>query len=80
MRRNPTRLPAKRTSSGLRWIDRGGCSLSPAFWRPRTGTRGTKAKPVTGEHLLYSFLTTEPNAVVNPIHPKAMPVILMEDD
>jgi len=50
------------------------------LWRPWTGNRGTKAKPVTGEHLLYSFLTTEPNAVVKPIHPKAMPVILMEDD
>jgi putative SOS response-associated peptidase YedK len=26
--------------------------------------------------LLYGFLTTEPNDVVAPIHPKAMPVIL----
>ena len=25
---------------------------------------------------LYGFLTTEPNAVIAPIHPKAMPVIL----
>jgi len=50
------------------------------LWRPWTGTRGTKAKPVEGEHLLYSFLTTEPNAVVAPIHPKAMPVILHEED
>jgi putative SOS response-associated peptidase YedK len=31
---------------------------------------------VTGDHLLYGFLTTEPNAEVRPIHPKAMPVIL----
>jgi putative SOS response-associated peptidase YedK len=31
---------------------------------------------VEGEHLLYSFLTSEPNGVVGPIHPKAMPVIL----
>ena len=38
--------------------------------------RGTKADPVEGEHLLYSFLTCEPNSVVEPIHPKAMPVIL----
>jgi putative SOS response-associated peptidase YedK len=29
-----------------------------------------------GEHLLYSFLTSEPNGIVGPIHPKAMPVIL----
>jgi putative SOS response-associated peptidase YedK len=26
--------------------------------------------------LVYGFLTTSPNAVVAPIHPKAMPVIL----
>jgi putative SOS response-associated peptidase YedK len=26
--------------------------------------------------LVYGFLTTDPNAVVAPIHPKAMPVIL----
>ena len=25
---------------------------------------------------MYGFLTTAPNAVVEPIHPKAMPVIL----
>jgi putative SOS response-associated peptidase YedK len=37
---------------------------------------GTKADPVEGEHLLYSSLTSEPNGVVGPIHPKAMPVIL----
>jgi putative SOS response-associated peptidase YedK len=29
---------------------------------------------------LYGFLTCEPNAVVGPIHPKAMPVILTEPD
>ena len=40
------------------------------------GVRGTKAAPVEGEHLLYGFLTTEANAEVLPIHPKAMPVIL----
>ena len=28
----------------------------------------------------YGFLTTEPNAVVAPIHPKAMPVILHDGD
>jgi putative SOS response-associated peptidase YedK len=46
------------------------------IWRPWTGVRGTKADPVEGEHLLYSFLTSEPNGVVAPIHPKAMPVML----
>lgn len=46
------------------------------IWRPWTGVRGTKSDPVEGEHLLYSFLTCEPNGVVKPIHAKAMPVIL----
>ena len=40
-----------------------------------SGVRGRKT-PVKGEHLLFGFLTTEPNDVVEPIHPKAMPLIL----
>jgi putative SOS response-associated peptidase YedK len=56
---------------------------SPFFfagiWRQWTGTRGTKAKPVNGEHLLFSFLTTHPNDVVKAIHPKAMPVLLPDE-
>jgi putative SOS response-associated peptidase YedK len=31
-------------------------------------------------HQVYGFLTTAPNAVVEPIHPKAMPVILTTDE
>jgi putative SOS response-associated peptidase YedK len=31
-------------------------------------------------HLFYGFLTTEADALVNPIHPKAMPVILTTDE
>ena len=46
------------------------------LWRPWRGTRGTKADPAEGEHELFAFLTCEPNAVVRPIHPKAMPVLL----
>jgi putative SOS response-associated peptidase YedK len=42
------------------------------IWRPWTGER----KKETREHLLFSFLTTEPNEVVRPIHAKAMPVML----
>jgi putative SOS response-associated peptidase YedK len=38
--------------------------------------RGTKSKPIPGPHQVYGFLTTSPNAVVEPIHTKAMPVIL----
>lgn len=36
--------------------------------------------PRPGEHQLFAFLTCEPNAVVRPIHPKAMPVILTTAD
>ena len=50
------------------------------IWRPWTGVRGTKAHPVEGEHRLFSFLTTEANEVVRPIHPKAMPAILTTQD
>ncbi len=46
------------------------------IWRPWSGTRGTKKAPIKGDHLLYAFLTCDPNGVVAPIHPKAMPVIL----
>jgi putative SOS response-associated peptidase YedK len=34
------------------------------------GDRGTKSKPIPGPHLVYGFLTTEANAVVEPIHPE----------
>jgi putative SOS response-associated peptidase YedK len=37
--------------------------------------RGAETEPDTTCDL-YGFLTTEPNAIVAPIHPKAMPVIL----
>ena len=46
------------------------------LWRPWDGVRGTKADPAEGSHQLFAFLTCEPNAVVAPIHPKAMPVLL----
>src|SRR5208283_4894912 len=46
------------------------------LWTPWRGVRGPKSAPVEGEHELFGFLTTEPNAIVAPIHPKAMPVIL----
>jgi putative SOS response-associated peptidase YedK len=46
------------------------------IWRPWKGTR----KGETDEHLLFAFLTTEPNAVVQPVHGKAMPVILTGEE
>jgi putative SOS response-associated peptidase YedK len=53
------------------------CHRCPACFQ---GDRGTKSKPMPGPHLVYGFLTTAPNAVVEPIHPKAMPVILTTDE
>ncbi len=50
------------------------------IWTEYKGDRGTKSKPIPGPHLVYGFLTTQPNAVVEPIHPKAMPVILTSDE
>jgi len=50
------------------------------IWRPWTGTRGTKKDPATGEHMLYSFLTTDANADVKPVYAKAMPVILRNEE
>jgi putative SOS response-associated peptidase YedK len=50
------------------------------IWTEWRGTRGTKVNPVEGNHLLYGFLTTEPNAIVAPIHSKAMPVILTTEE
>jgi putative SOS response-associated peptidase YedK len=46
------------------------------LWTPWRGIRGTNRAPVEGEHELFGFLTTAANAIVAPIHPKAMPVIL----
>ena len=39
-----------------------------------------KAKEGETTNDLFAFLTTEPNAIVGPIHPKAMPVILTRTD
>ena len=65
-----------------RWFALGAQEPMAAFagiWRPWTGTRGTKKDPIEGEHLLFSFLTCAPNACVEPIHPKAMPVVLTSE-
>jgi putative SOS response-associated peptidase YedK len=50
------------------------------IWTEFTEDRGTKSKPIPGPHLVYGFLTTARNAIVEPIHPKAMPVILTTDE
>ena len=50
------------------------------MWTTYNGYRGTKSKPIPGPHEVYGFLTTSPNVVVEPIHPKAMPVIQTTDE
>jgi putative SOS response-associated peptidase YedK len=63
---------------------------STASWK-KTLTKGTHVgatrDPPTklaintpGPHQAYGVLTTTPNAIVEPIHPKAMPVILTTDE
>jgi putative SOS response-associated peptidase YedK len=42
--------------------------------------RPWQSKPIPGPHLVYGFLTTAANTIVEPIHPKAMPVILTTDE
>ena len=72
----PSRARRRRGSPGTR----AGRSLAFAgIWTTWRGTRGTKANPVEGEHQLFGFLTTEANAVVATMHPKAMPVILRNE-
>lgn len=46
------------------------------IWTRWTSTRKVSEGEVTCD--LYAFLTTEPNAEVAAVHPKAMPVILTE--
>jgi putative SOS response-associated peptidase YedK len=46
------------------------------LWASWRGVRGPKSAPVEGRHELFGFLTTEANAIVAPVHAKAIPVIL----
>ncbi|WP_052215187.1 SOS response-associated peptidase [Belnapia sp. F-4-1] len=48
------------------------------IWTRWTSVRKLKEGEVTAD--LFAFLTTEPNAEVGAIHPKAMPVILTTPD
>ncbi len=50
------------------------------LWTPWRGARGPKSAPIEGDHQLFGFLTTEANAIVAPVHPQAMPVILTTPD
>ena len=54
----------------LHWFDIPSRPVSSfaGVWRP------------LGEGAVFAFLTCEPNSLVAPIHPKAMPLILHEED
>ncbi|MBK8544967.1 MAG: SOS response-associated peptidase family protein [Caulobacteraceae bacterium] len=49
------------------------------IWREWTGDYGSEEEPNAGAHLLFSFLTTDANELVRPVHAKAMPVVLRSD-
>jgi putative SOS response-associated peptidase YedK len=53
---------------------------SPGYSTAFNGDRGTKSKLIPRPQPVYGFLTTEPNAVIAPIHPNTMPVILITDE
>lgn len=67
---------------GPRWFERadGHVACFAGLTMRWNGLRGTKAKPVEGEHQLFTFLTTVANDLVRPIHAKAMPVIVEPED
>ncbi len=48
------------------------------LWRQWKGKLKPDAEPI--ELTTYAFLTTDPNEVVKPIHPKRMPVMLVGED
>ena len=58
-------------------------SCAGLHWIPASGFDAKSVRKVKeGETIsdLYAFLTTEPNAEVGAIHPKAMPVILVTQE
>src|SRR5437773_10192720 len=80
MRRSRTRRQRKRTWCGSRSNEDRPLFSFGGLWTEFKGDRGTKSKPIPGPHHVYGFLTTSANAIVEPIHPKAMPVILTTDE
>jgi putative SOS response-associated peptidase YedK len=74
---HPTRCHGGRKA--VVWFARDAARAPFAFaglWRPWSGER---RRGETGRFELFAFLTTDPNGLVGPIHPKAMPVILFPE-
>ena len=62
---------------------RGGDGKMPLHWfdipsRPIASFAGIWRRAEVGE--VFAFLTCEPNSLVAPIHPKAMPMVLDDED
>ncbi len=76
--------PDRNTSKPVvfRWFARPGREpfYFAGIWREWKGDRGTKEAPNVGKHLLFSFLTTEPNGGVQPLHDKATAVLIRTKD
>src|ERR1700730_2333911 len=55
-------------------------SRSPASGPNSREPEAPSRNPFLARIRVYGFLTTAPNAFVEPIHPKAMPVMLTTDE
>jgi putative SOS response-associated peptidase YedK len=66
----------RKTPTWFAFDDSRPLAVFAGVWTTWHGKRGTKANPIEGEHQLFGFLTTDANAEVSAVHPKAMPVIL----
>jgi putative SOS response-associated peptidase YedK len=68
---SPSTRPSRTKKKDVVWFALGDDRPLFAFagiWTEFKGDRGTKSKPIPGPHLVYGFLTTSSNAVVEPIH------------
>ena len=78
----PSGHPGNYTSlTDVTWFARGEdrpLTFFAGIWTRWTSVRKVKEGEI--EAALYGFLTTEANATVGAIHPKAMPVILTEPE
>src|SRR4051794_3547321 len=63
---------------GSHWARTGRWHSSPGSGSEGKSVRKVKEGEVEAD--LFAFLTTEPNAEVGALHPKAMPVILIEPE
>src|SRR3981081_3883868 len=77
----PEPNPATGTQDGVRVAFTDDRRLWPSDFGPSSeviaAPNRSQSRDLT---LVYGFLTTAPNAIVEPIHPKVMPVILTTDE